>query len=698
MNPELSKQQLRKATRAFRSMIARVGLRDVDGVDARTGAILTRNGVLRGHEPGYESESRIIGEIVADPFHPRRAPLQAGPLVVRMTTEESRTVVPVAVLLLAEAREVRQAAIDHFERGARGREPWVTPRTVQVIGNLKRELLLSESRRWRRAGVQIHDAVRDDWLCNLQALAQSAELKFDEGIREYLSYVLRPSITAVDSISMAVWSPAQERARVEEIIADAVGSALTLSDALRTYYEKLGHLPLADGLGMDEVLRKWVEQPHAAPDAIWNEVWSWVDDAKSPLPRYHACVAMLRNIELVPRDSWPKLFDEIAGILLAAHGEDKESEPLQHSQAWRVRCELAKHYFQHFGARLRGADSERIAGLSWWLAERVAALLGSETAVREFRAGPLRYEGSISAQAWHLARPALSPSRLRHATTGVMSMWGLSLACQLRPAITAGADHLSGECRTEIESALKGYVLTAFPPASVPVDSQVYAFDPTVLQTARALVEIAEPGESRDALFAFVTAVEALADPDELARAITRFPDANLADQVITANVLSVKAYLGEAPVDHIWERILDAKWRESVLLTAADHALEILFDGLRELQLQRNEKWSWDMPHVYAQACEKTDQPERRRLLFAMVVLSSLSAGTVSAVERLVKGEIRDQLGNEVKYWRDTLDESWRSAPPQAGSEMRAMLAVLPELQGSPEAIGTSSESCENG
>jgi hypothetical protein len=694
MSLEMSKEELRKATRAFRRKIAQVGLKHVDAVDARTAAVLKKNSILRRDWLYDEVESRLIGEIVADPSHPKRFPIRPGPAIVRVTTESSRTVVPVVVLLLAEDVEVRKAALAHFEHAGEGSNPWLTPKTIHVLSNCKRQLLLSNSKGWRTAGIRIHDAIRDDWLCNLQGLAQAAELHFNDGIQEYLSPVLRPTVTSLDSISMAVWSPGQERSKIDAMIADAVSSAETLTEALQRYYSKLGHLPLAGALGMGEVACRWAEKANA-PECIWDEVWKWAEQTKGPLPRYHACVAMIDNPELVPSSSWTLLCDEVASIV---HSSRREAEAIQEppsAQAWRVRCELAKHYCQHLECRLPNADSERIAGLSWWLAERVALLLGSKEGIRDFRAGPLHYQSSVSAQVWHLARPRVSTSLLRHATIGINSMWGLSLACELRHALPSIApESMTPECREQLEGALKAYVLSAFPLTPVVESSQAYAFEATVLPTAKGWIDIAQPGESRDALLAFVAAVERVTQADELQRVLERLPETGLADQVLIGNVLTVATYLGQASIDRIWERVVDAKWREAVLLRMDDHPLEMLFDALREIQLQQNDKWSWDMPHVYAHACEKAPNPERRRLLFAMAVLSSLSAGTVSAIERLLTGELRDQLANEVSYWREAIEEVWRLAPPLASSQMRAMLAVLPAVPPEiPSPVATDSE-----
>ena len=680
MASEFSVREFEKAKRAFRAKMAQIGLQHLTGVDARTGAILKRSGLLKHSRPTEELKPQAVARIVADATHPRRIALSEGPLVaVRQDKVHDDKVhcyvVPVVVLLLADSVKVRRAALMHLDR--LDTQTYFTPKTAHVLAANRETLCRHDSNAWSFSAIQMHDAIKDDVLCNLAALKQSGELGFDEGVSEYLLSVMRPSVSSLDSISLAVWNPAQQRAQVEEIIAASLGRASSMREAMSCYYLKLGHLPLASGLGMGEVVRQWLRLKGTSPNC-WGEIWEWANSCSSPLARYHACAALIENPIAVPEHSRCDLWREILNVVHQPGDEDFE---LQWTQAWRLRCELARHYYRHLECRVPRAESERLAGLSWWLAERLAVLIGnSDQRIRRFRAETVRAESAISDQVWHLARPVVVPSSLRYATAGNLSVWALSLLCQLRSSLEAlNPRDLSPEDQERIDLALRTHVIGTFPVCGVSDHEATYAFDQTVLSTASAWVESCGGDPSREPLPAFVAAVRRIVEPAELVAAIGRFPTLSQADQVLVAHVLNVMAYLGQAPSDEIWDRLVTDDWRNELLLNAPEQSLEILFDALREIQLQKNDKWTWDLPHMFASAAETVSNgPERLRVLFAMAVLSSLNADNVSAVQRLLVGRHRGALSGEVKYWRERLEEIWDFAPAWIVARLRAMMAAL--------------------
>jgi hypothetical protein len=183
--------------------------------------------------------------------------------------------------------------------------------------------------------------------------------------------------------------------------------------------------------------------------------------------------------------------------------------------------------------------------------------------------------------------------------------------------------------------------------------------------------------------------MEQIADGDKLIDALRRLPGLGLADQLFAAHVLAVLARLGRAPEDALWGLWEDREWRDSLLLGLGEAPLDKLFSSLREIMLLRGDKWAWNTPHSYAGACEKAEAADRRAMLFSMVVLASLDAGSVSAVQRLLHGKLRDQLAPEVKYWRERFREVWDQAPAIVTAKWRAMMAALsivPDVPGPPD------------
>jgi hypothetical protein len=66
-------------------------------------------------------------------------------------------------------------------------------------------------------------------------------------------------------------------------------------------------------------------------------------------------------------------------------------------------------------------------------------------------------------------------------------------------------------------------------------------------------------------------------------------------------------------------------------------------------MQLRNKGKWYEQLPHLYAFPCEELRQDKnKRKLLFAFTVISSLAADSVSAIDRLLKSGDRFIYGQE--------------------------------------------------
>jgi hypothetical protein len=657
--------------------MAHVALLHLDAVDARTAVILKGCGLLERDSLDDRGDQREMAAIVADPSHPKHVPLSLGPSVVVRQDDTHRVVVPVPILLLSSDPDIRAKAVEHLERMTGHDAMLVTPRTEDILRNCRAIVLSTESPGWRAAAERVYDAVKDDYLCNIAGLRQSAELGFDEGIAEYLTAVLRPTVTSLDSINLEFWNPGQQRSAISEFIKEVVGDSRDIGEGLDRYYSRLGHLPLADRFGVGEVVRKWAARSDQVK-GVWERIWEWAERTPSPVRRYHACVAFVTNPHLITPEHLPKLWNAILEILYDSSSDEGTAE---WTQAWRVRCDLARHYCHHLECRLPGAESERIANLSWWLAERVAVLLGkSPDRISTFGIDRVASESSVSSQIWHLAHPRVVPSALRYATLYCRSTWSvslLSLLARALPALDPGG--LGADDRRRVEATLKGCLFGMFPPSPPAEDEETYAFDRGVHNTAKVWAETVPPVDPTSTVSAFAIATSKLNEVGEFEAALRRLCSSPQDEQMLVTQALTVRAYVNSAPADLLFELMADEQWRNQVLRDGDDSSVQSLFDALQELTLQKNEKWAWDLPHRFVLTCEASwNKPERRALLFAMVVLSSLSTDSVSALQRLLTPGRRVELSSDIKYWRERIEEVRTLAPPWIGARLRAILAGL--------------------
>ena len=107
--------------------------------------------------------------------------------------------------------------------------------------------------------------------------------------------------------------------------------------------------------------------------------------------------------------------------------------------------------------------------------------------------------------------------------------------------------------------------------------------------------------------------------------------------------------------------------------------ALEVLFIALATAQPAGGDKWNAGLPHLYADACERSvGDNERFELLAFFVVLSCIHSYSVSALERLLSGQRRSDLIEIAQQWKARLLDIMQSASPWVAARVRAAMAAL--------------------
>ncbi len=324
-------------------------------------------------------------------------------------------------------------------------------------------------------------------------------------------------------------------------------------------------------------------------------------------------------------------------------------------------------------------DSERIASQAWWLAEQTALLFGTDPdGLRNILREGLNPEFEISNEVWHLARPLVKPSKLRYATTMTQSVWSLSLLCQIGSNLEKlYPSRMTKDQQERIETAIFGSLLSLFP--LVREEPETYAFDMTVFQTARYWSDCWEKNKRDENLEKFLEALAKIGDEGELTTLLEQLPSMTGHTQELVACALRSAAHMGQASSDLLWKLMSDQKWRDNLLLKGRQIIVETIFDALTEVQVRNNKEWAYHMPHMFALACEQSvKEKDRKGLLFALALHSSMISDSVSAVEQLVQSNNRAEFNEDISYWKKRLEEVRPYCPNWVKGRIRAMLARL--------------------
>ena len=640
-------------------------------IDARTALLLQKNGLARRLRPKAVPKRAL--EILNAPDHPDRVSMSAGPMICYREGRARRSlaVLSAAEYMFSASVKARDAAVSHFERLAERDEGVLTQRSRVVIAQFAEPLRSRRAKDRRNAAVVIHDAIDDDFYCNLAGLRQCLQVGVDP--TDYLQRVFRASASSLNALGLSIVKPSERREEIA-ILVQRCAQAASLREACDLYYKGLGHLPLAPDLSLGQAVTQWIDS-NGSPESVWEEVWGWADSISSPLARYHACCALARRPAAVPHDQFPRLWQEILAI---ADMPAEQAPTSGWTGALALRCELAKHYVRHIETNFPGMDGERISASAWWLTERVASIFGtSDDAVHNVRNSIVAVETNRSGQIHMFAHPPILPSALRGATVTLPSVWSHSLLCQIGPNLThLRPDLIVPADLNRLVAVIVRGVLIGFPTRSDQVAT--YAFEQGIAPATHIWERLSDGAPARELLKAVALAPKP-ADSDELSENWKGMINGDSFHQYIAASNLRGDVYAGDVPVESVWEWLSEESWRTHLLIQMDMNALDLLLDAVLELQVQNGGKWHTQLPHILAIACKNAyADEERRRLLFLVTAVSSLCSDTVSAIRRLLQGRGSQRFLDEVAGSREQIESLRDVAPPWVYARARQILAAL--------------------
>jgi hypothetical protein len=355
-------------------------------------------------------------------------------------------------------------------------------------------------------------------------------------------------------------------------------------------------------------------------------------------------------------------------------------------QSWVLRNELAQHYCRHIELQNWCTNGEGVAVLAWWLAERVASVFELEDQDPNQVLHQLE-QGFFSRirEHWIFVRPRVIPSFLRYATIGVRSPWGVALLGQLgklpKEIFRSDAASLT---RPTILRALSGNLWHNC--SFLSKDDCVFALDPTrLLETAEVFSKQDDTGEGVQILRFLLQSMKSLDTPDKL---VQRLKEPDLGNEVDTRIVLHnfiLLSYTRHDALELLNELLVSPiLWIEPLLLHGPIGALENLQDAFGELLGRtppvRVEKpdWFYELPHVLFDACMGCNDEERRRLLFAMLVITCIGTDTTSALERVLKSDQRVQFNPDIENWKNRLDRIRQYGSSAIAARLRSVLVTL--------------------
>ncbi len=641
-------------------------------VDARTLAVLQHIGLLEKALPDgdYEKLTALLrSSTEASPIE-----IPPGPHLVLESQEAAGELVCVSDLVLAPNREVRLAALSHFRDLERQEATLLTPRTSRVLG--EDASAAGRRVRWRSAALRINSALHGDFLCNLAGVKQLYQIGSWRELPSWLERVLRPSIPSLESIQLQFWSLESEPRDLGAEIRNWARESSDLRSFLSRFFSSIGHLPIdPDQLGT-AIQHLGL---HRDAEDVWETVWEWADELGSPLARYHACQFFLADQSLIPAGMRERFWKEIEEIVLAP---DAEAENLEWGESWRIRIDLAQHYCAYFECELPGYDSGRLAGLAWWLGDRVAEVFGADQArIAQLRQETLTPVCERSHRYRTLGHPPVGQSLLRYATLHCRPLWSLSILNGLGGKLKRlGPSGFLDRPSPFLARAFVAVSLFGLPLAKASTHmTNKYAFakswEPLVEEWPSSFGDF-EGGATAADLWEFAEGLFGVQWLPELLRRIPKTEPEAL-PQLLHA--FRFAAYTEPETSEVTWTNLQSEEWLTPFLGLAKPWALETLLDALLELQAQKGDEWRVALPHTIASALQASSvDEEQAEVLFAFLVMASIATNTTSGLARL-----REEVGEAAfsawaSRWVAQIERLQEGAPEWTKGRLRPVLTAL--------------------
>jgi len=674
---KIAPEEMAKMKTAFRAKIVRNALQHIKEGDVRTDAILRLKGVLKEKDPTRYPDPCISA--ISDRKHPQRLDVGPGPLVV-CEENQQRSVLEVADLLYDERSAVRMHALGYLEQMTGSIDPIAAKRTRETVQSSVDSIRSDEPERWLRAAVDISDCVRDDFSCNLAGLRQSLTMHYQDGMESYADRLFMPSVNFLQSMDLEIHSPREQHFEIAKRIKELVNTSDSLETALSGYVKLCGHIPLGEDLSAGMLVRAWIEE-HGLLESLWDYVWDWVGKSQnSPLPCYHACLVFVANPEYLPEDKAPLFWKEVLQILSQFVPDLPDNE---RTDQWRIRQALAKYYCHYIACHLPTANGDKVATCAWSLAEHLSQSFGlSMDFLKQMREGAVCSQSDLFQCLEALVHPPVSLSAYRHLTCHSVSLWAFSMQCQIGIALK----DLHPEVMSDDEKTLLGKALRIGVSGGLSLPSEesscVFAFDHSALPAAQAWSEVTAEPKEKTVTKESVDAVRSVGDRNCLPNAFQNWGDSGGTHLPLVVQTLWAAAHRGEISPETahaLWAVFKEESFVLNLLSQIDTSVLDALLDALIEIQVQHGGDWLSRFPHYITVACkEKSVEGERRKILFAMLLASCLSSGTVSPLLHLLKSDVSVDMKEDIQFWHERLTSFQVSSPGWIAGRIRAVLAAL--------------------
>ncbi len=679
MNERLSESEV---ARALKARMAAAALKHASRVDIRTGTLLEHAGLLKRDDESDISPHLLSMLSSAD--HALRIKTTGGPILLYKEAEnrDQPFALDIRLLFFSTSPETRKAAWNYFMSPENsGCSCELARPTRATLSSVREQLCNPDPRIWQKAALQANDSIELDLPAHLAGLRQSISQQYEEGLRYHISKLLAPDPKCFDLLTKSMLQPSTHQNEILDSI-KSLSNEEQLIPACEIFINELGILPFSLKLSFTEMLEKWIDCH--SPQGNWRgDIREWVKSTNHPLARFYVSLALL---EIESATEEVEEIDFINDLLNALFSESRTSENAKADKVyWDLSCALARHYLRHLETLSPGDSGEALAMAAWWLSSRLAlTLIEFPEYFDHLNTVAIQPQINNTERAWRFSNPTIQSSAASIATHFAISPWRLSA---LNALSFAGARSRSIISRMEARNVFERDIAKniAFGCATPKTDGapDIYRFEVQFDEYLDRMQSIICDQESLALIQLTKDLHAASLNGDTFMKKFSNLSDCDDIEQFIIVNQTRNLSWQGKLPLDAVWSKLVDPHWRSKTFRKLSTTALEILFVAFAYSLNKGGGKWQAGLPHIYAQAAEDAiNDDEKVKFLFALTMFSSIHTHSVSAIERLLRGQARSKFIEHGRWWKNILAQSSRTAPPWVSARIRALSAAITASQ----------------
>ena len=675
-NIELGLKEKQAFVRSMQIQMLEIVLDGVDNIGVRSLRALQSHKLIKKN---LNPKENVDLDVLKDLQHPRRVALPDGPLVIYLTekSEPQKSILDLSMLLFSESQETRTIVFNYFEKKSLENRSFCTPKTAFIMNSHKGTLLSEMEGEWEASSVAIHDALNEDILLALHGVQQC--LVGMPGIEDelglFVNRLLYPTIASLDSIRLPVDNPERTQGALIQLLDELIENSNSLGGLCRSYIQKMGFLPFSKEYGLSIAVKRWIGSNSDRKLDVWKDIWDWVSIEKSPLSSYHACSVFVLFPEFIPSGELPFLWRKILSVIrYPLKDDDCELEPL-----WAIRRDLVRHYTYHLESRLPGMDGAAIACFVWWFVEQVAQVLFPDPESAEFyKEHWIEPALELSNRVWLDAGAPIQSSCLRYVTHLLDSPWAMSLLILLGEHID---ELLILEQRDEVCSKFnEALIMNILRSKPFPLEKSGGAVIALEYSLEKSLKKWAgcQKGEAKKFFDELLFRRQRLGTNQGLSEALLGLGELNFIDQLMVCFDIKTAVLTDISIAQKVADVFADTRWRLEVLHCIETRVQDAIIDALWFFVIESGGEWAINGPRYCAELCEKEEDETRRKQLFSLVVHMSLSANSVSAVNRLLKGTQKAKFLSYVEEYRTEQSRFSVHYPAWVSGKWRSLLSNM--------------------